>query len=125
MPRNADAKIKIYRHVLRPLMKSISENSRLDIDVIATIITAIGEAIPADTAASPRIKPPTMLKELPIFDGTRISPSLNISKMVTRIIISTTIENGSILTWLDKDIRSCNGMMSLLNEVTAMYIAGV
>ena len=98
MPRNADAKIKIYRHVLRPLMKSISENSRLDIDVIATIITAIGEAIPADTAASPRIKPPTMLKELPIFDGTRISPSLNISKMVTRIIISTTIENGSILT---------------------------
>ena len=103
----------------------MSENSKLDIDVMATMITAIGEAIPADTAASPKISPPTILKELPIFDGTLISPSRNISNNVTSVMISTIIENGNILTCPNSDINSCRGMMSLLYVVTAIYMAGV
>ena len=86
------------RQNLVALIKSISENIKSHTEVIAMIITAKGETIPALTAASPKTKAPTILIEVPIKDGILISLSLNISKVKVKIRISKKIINYFIYT---------------------------
>ena len=92
MPRTEAANIKIKRHVLIPLVKSISVNTRLHIDVKATTMTVIGETMPASTAACPKTKAPTILMAADILLGLRKSLSLSISNMVVSNIISKIIK---------------------------------
>ena len=77
--------INIYLHHLIAFTKSISVNSKPLIDVIATTIITIGETIPADTAASPNIKAPTVDSELAANAGLLKSHSLNISNDIAII----------------------------------------
>ena len=57
---------KRKRHTLSPLIISTSLKSSPHMEVIAITIILIGETIPADTAASPSINPPTTLIAVPI-----------------------------------------------------------
>ena len=64
-------------------------------DVMATTIIIIGDTIPADTAASPNIRAPTMDRELLAKLGIFKSLSLNISKENIISIASIKAEKGT------------------------------
>ena len=77
------------------LMNSGSTNVSEEIDVIAITIIMIGDTIPADTAASPNIKAPTMDKAELAKLGSFKSLSLKISNDVIIRIASINVENGT------------------------------
>ena len=62
---------------------------------MAIIIIIIGETIPADTAASPRIRAPTMDRAELAKLGNFKSLSLNISKDVIISMASIKVEKGT------------------------------
>ena len=68
-----------------------------DIPVIATTIIKIGLTIPALTAASPKIKAPTIPMVGPIGEGTLKPASLISSKENSNNSISTIIGKGTLL----------------------------
>ena len=58
IPRREDNIKRIILYVLRAFDNSKEENIKPDIDDMAITMIIIGDTMPADTAASPRIKPP-------------------------------------------------------------------
>ena len=99
-------------HHLNALTISISEKRRPVTDVIATTITTMGETIPAFTAASPKTKAPTILMEVPIVSGSRISLSLRISKVAIKIITAKEVGKGTPALWTANEISRVSGMIS-------------
>ena len=63
---------------------------------IEITIIIIGEIIPADTAASPKIKPPRIETALPVDDCFLISLSHNISKEILINNASVKAEKGTL-----------------------------
>ena len=94
-PQNSEKKIKMNRHNLVAFTKSISVYKRPHIAVMATIITTIGDIIPAATAASPSTNAPTILMADPIALGILISLSHKISKVVINMITSKAVGKGT------------------------------
>ena len=58
IPRREDNIKRISLYDLKAFDNSREENIKPDIDDMAITIIIIGETMPADTAASPRINPP-------------------------------------------------------------------
>ena len=77
------------------MINSGSTNVKADIDVMAMTMIIMGETIPALTAASPRIKAPTIEMAEDANDGIFRSLSLNISKDIIMMVASTKVENGT------------------------------
>ena len=94
-PRALANNMKIKRHNLIPFIKSMSLNIKLHIDVMATIMTVIGETIPASTAACPKTRAPTILMAADILLGDLMLLSLIISNMVVKRIISKDMGKGT------------------------------
>ena len=65
------------------------------IALIATTITLIGETIPADTAASPKTKAPSIEREVPLELGVNSSPSYKNSNARSKSITSIKAGNGT------------------------------
>ena len=80
--------------------------------VMATTIIIIGETIPALTAASPRMRAPTIeMAELAKLGSFR-SVSLNISNEVIIMIHSVNVEKGTFSLWAAMLINSSMGIIS-------------
>ena len=77
------------------LINSGSTNVSDDIEVIAITIIIIGDTIPADTAASPRINAPTIDSAELAKLGNFKSLSLKISNDVIITKASIKVENGT------------------------------
>jgi len=88
-------KINNNLQCLIALIKSISVNTNSQIEVIATTIITKGDTMLADTAASPSINAPTILILAPLVLGAFISASRRISKMITKIMTSMKVGNGT------------------------------
>ena len=73
------------------------EKTKEAIVLKATTIIIIGDIIPAETAASPNINPPSIDALEPILLGILISLSLNISNAIVIINNSKNAGNGTIL----------------------------
>ena len=112
IPKNTLPNIISNRYHLSPLMISGSVNIRADREVRAMIIIIMGEMIPAFTAASPRIKAPTVDRALVVNDGLLKSLSLRISKEVIIIIISIKAGKGTVSLWDAKLISRLVGNIS-------------
>ena len=69
-------------YILKAFTSSIDVNISPAIDDIAIIIIIIGETIPADTAASPNIKPPRIETADPLVVDILRSLSFKISKAI-------------------------------------------
>ena len=115
----------ITLHILKAFIISGSVNMSPVIDVIAITITAIGDTSPALTAASPKTNAPTILIEVPIWLGKRISLSLSISNVIIRIKIEKALGNGTFNLCVINDKRRVSGNISWLKVVIAIYKAGV
>ena len=97
IPKVVPPIMKRRRYHLMAFMSSGSVNNRADIAVMASIIIIIGDTIPALTAASPRIRAPTIeIADPPMF-GIRISPSLKISNDKSINKASKKAGNGTVL----------------------------
>ena len=95
MPKMAPPIINANRYILRAVMKTGSTNISDDIDVMAITIIIIGDTIPALTAASPRIRAPTIeIAELAKL-GNFKSLSLSISNAIVIRIASKNAEKGT------------------------------
>ena len=117
--------MKIIRYILSAFVNSGSENINEEIAVMATTIIMIGDTIPADTAASPKIKAPTMeMAELAKL-GSLKSLSLNISNDRIINIASVNVENGTFFLCAAILISNSMGIISWLYVVNAIYRAGV
>ena len=88
--------IKKRRYHLNPLVISGSVNISDDKDVMAITMIIIGDIIPAFTAASPKIRAPTVERALVVKVGLLRSHSLNISKANIIIIVSTNVGKGTV-----------------------------
>ena len=66
-------------------LKEKSGIAKEEIPVIATTITKTGLTIPAETAACPKTKAPTILIVVPIGEGTRKPASLIIQKKFLKL----------------------------------------
>ena len=64
--------------------------------VIATIITIIGEIIPADTAASPKTSAPRIERDVPLEDGFNASASYKSSNVNNNSNASISAGNGTV-----------------------------
>ena len=95
IPKKLAPNIKISLYHLNEFISSGSEKANDDMDVMATTIIIIGDTIPADTAASPNIRAPTMDRELLAKLGIFKSLSLNISKENIISIASIKAEKGT------------------------------
>ena len=125
IPKVVPPIMKRSRYHLIAFINSGSVKSRADMAVMASIIIMIGDTIPALTAASPKMRAPTMeMADPPIF-GILRSPSLNISNDSSIINASKNAGNGTVLLWDAKFISSSSGSISPLNVVMAIYAPGV
>ena len=81
-------------------MNVVASNSfgitKLVIAVTAIIITINGPMIPADTAAFPITRAPTMLTAEPIGLGRRMPASFKISNVMSMISASTSAGKGTL-----------------------------
>jgi hypothetical protein len=89
-------KIYINLHILMVKFNDKSGMLNEQIAVIATIIISMGLTRLALTAASPNIKPPTILIVGPIGDGTLTPASLINSKDISIKSISKITGNGTV-----------------------------
>ena len=125
IPRMAPPIINIKRYILSAVINSGSTNIRDEIDVMAIIIIIIGETIPALTAASPKIRAPTIdIAELAKLGSFR-SLSLNISNAMVIKRASKKAENGTFSLCAAMLTISSVGSISWLYVVIAMYSPGV
>ena len=92
---------------------------------IEMTIIIMGEMIPADTAASPKIRPPRMETALPMEAGFRISLSLRISKEILINRASIKAEKGTLVLCAEKFKSKSKGSMSWLWVVRAIYKPGI
>ena len=83
-----------------------------DSAVKATTTTITGLTMPADTAACPMIRPPTMPMVLPIGPGMRIPASRRSSKANSMIKTSTTLGKGTLALPPAKEKSRFAGRMS-------------
>ena len=83
------------RYILSAVVNCGSIKISEEIDVIATIMIIIGDTIPALTAASPRIKAPTIERAELAKLGNFKSLSLRISNAIVINNASTKAENGT------------------------------
>ena len=111
-PRKFAPNINTSLYHLIPLIISGSENRRADTAVMAITIIMIGDTIPALTAASPRIRAPTMERALVVEVGSLRSHSLNISNEANIIIASIKAGNGTVDLCAAKLIKSWVGNIS-------------
>ena len=81
-PNNVVSINKIILYVLKALDNSIDWKVKPAIEEIAIMIIIIGDTIPALTAASPKINPPSIEIEEPADVDMRKSASFNISKQM-------------------------------------------
>ena len=81
IPKNEPPSMNNMRYHLSPFVSSGSVKGREQMAVMAIIIIMMGDTMPALTAASPRIRAPTIDRALPPL-GFLKSLSLNISKEV-------------------------------------------
>ena len=101
-------------------ISSGSVNNSALIAVTASTIIITGDTIPAFTAASPRIKAPTIDRaEVDTF-GILRSLSLSISKDSIISSASKKAGKGTELLWDAKLIKNSNGNISWLNVVIAI-----
>jgi len=120
IPRNDAPSIKSNLYHLNPFIISGSGNSRADIAVIAITIIIIGDTIPAFTAASPKIKAPTIERALLEKLGILKSLSLNISNDKSIIKASKKAGNGTPLRCIAKLTSKSPGNISWLYLITAI-----
>ena len=113
-PKNIARNIIIKRHHLRALIISIDEKASPDIADIDITIIIIGEIIPAATAASPNIKPPSIDTDVPILDGFLISLSLSISNDILINKASSKAEKGTLLL--------CSAKMCIRDRLVSMAL---
>ena len=78
---------------------SIDVKTKPAIEERAITIIIIGDIIPADTAASPRISPPSIDIADPVVDDILKSLSLNISKEIIIKNASTMAGKGTAARW--------------------------
>ena len=97
-------------------MISKSLNTNPVIDVKATTITAIGDTKPALTAASPRTNAPTMLIDVPIEEGIRISLSFKSSNVIININTANALGKGTIPLSMASEISKVSGIISLIDD---------
>ena len=95
IPKNVAPIINNNLYHLNPFINSGSGKGNADIAVIDITIIIIGETIPAFTAASPRIKAPTIERALLLKLGILKSLSLNISNDTIIINASKNAGNGT------------------------------
>ncbi len=88
------------------------------------MIIIIGDIIPAETAASPRINPPSIEMALPVVEDILKSLSLSISKEIIINNASITAGNGTNARWAFSKSKSDIGIASWLYVVTAIYALG-
>ena len=125
IPRNEAPSINNNLYHLNPFIISGSGNSRADIAVMAITIIIIGDTIPAFTAASPKIRAPTIESALLEKLGILKSLSLNISNDIIIMNASKKAGNGTDSLCEAKLINRSVGNNSWLYVVIAMYNAGV
>ena len=91
---------------------SIEVNTNPAMEDRAMIIIIIGDMIPADTAASPRIIPPRIEMALPVVEDILISRSLNLTKPRIQPKASTTAGKGTDIHRAFKSRSKESGMES-------------
>lgn len=94
------------------------------IPVNATIITNIGLTIFADTIACPKISVPTIPSVGPTGAGVLIEASRIISKAISIIKSSISIENGTFSRAPEIENSRSVGIISWWNVVIAIYKPG-
>lgn len=97
MPRTAANNMPANRKIRRVMPALYIGMENEEIAVTATTITRNGLTIPACTAASPMIRPPTIPIAGPMGFGRRIPASRKISMEISRI--STSIKAGKGTPW--------------------------
>ena len=95
IPKIAPPIINANRYIRKAVMNTGSTNIRDDNDVMAITIIIIGDTIPAFTAASPRIKAPTIEMAEEAKLGSFKSLSLKSSKAISIIIASKKAGKGT------------------------------
>ena len=125
IPNMAAPIIKAILYILRPVVNVGSVKISDEIDVMAITIIMIGDTMPALTAASPKIRAPTMeMAELAKL-GSFKSLSLKISNEIIIRIASMNVENGTFSRCDAILTSNCVGNISWLKVVIAIYIPGV
>ncbi len=108
-PKMLASAIIIYLMTLSEEANSSTGSAKEARAVKATITTIIGLAIPADTAASPTIKPPTIPMVFPSGPGILIPASRRSSKENSINNVSIVTENGTVALVSYSDLSSGNG----------------
>lgn len=96
IPRNEDAIISEYLYILIKDWNSWYEKNMEQSAVIATMITIIGEIIPAETAASPKTSAPRIERDVPLEDGFNASASYRSSNVNNNSNASISAGNGTV-----------------------------
>lgn len=124
IPSMHDSIINKYLYNLINDWKSWYEKNIEHIAVIATTITIIGETIPAETAASPKTRAPSIERDVPLKVGVRASASYSNSNVIIKINNSITAGNGTFDLWREKLISKSVGNICWSYVVSDKYIAG-
>ena len=124
IPKKHDNIIVKYLYNLIEDWKSWKAKNIELIAVIATTITIIGETIPADTAASPKTRAPSIEREVPLVVGVKASASYNNSNVIISKNASIKAGKGTLDLCKEKLINRLVGNICWSYVIKDKYIDG-